>query len=483
MQITSEPLEPRQVRLTIVVPPSILDAAMREVAQHYARHERISGYRPGKVPVARIAKLVGEDNLRSAAIEQLTEDVVRQAIESEDLRPSAPASVKIAEEEPLTFEVVVPLQPHVDLGDYTALRVERAEPEPVTDAEIEATIQRWRDDLSTLETVERPAEADDVVALALVGRDGDETLYEEEALTLALDDSGASAANLPPEVIDEIIGLSAGDAQTFGVTYPDAWPQEELRGREVDFTASVVSVSGRNAPDLDDAFAREVSGLDSIDDLRSRLRDQLESRAAMDARDEHLSTVVDALVESADVQYPPTLLDTEVAGMIADLRQRVERQGFTWSRWLELQQKDEDALWSELEGEADARLRRRLVMIKFVDEEDIDVGRDEVDAEVQRLTRSLPRSARRTLPDDDDLRQDAGSRILTGRALDRLIAITSGEPAGPSAAAPASEDVAPASENAAPASDDVAPASEDAAPASEDAEPASEEVESPTNDD
>lgn len=449
MQITSEALEPRQVQLTIVVPPKRVDKAMREVAQQYARYEGISGYRPGKVPVQRVASLIGEEALREAAVEQMTEDIVRDAITSEGIEPSAPASVRIKEQDPLTFEVVVPLSPTIDLGDYMSLRVERQEAEPISEDDVEATLERWRDDLATLQTVERPAEADDVVALSLAGHDGEETIYEEEALTLALSDDGAGDANLPPEVIDEIIGLSTGGEHSFSITYPESWPQAELQGHEVAFTATVASVSGRNAPDLDDEFAREVSGLDSIADLRDRLREQLESRNEMDARDAFVTAVVDALVESSDVQYPPTMLDTEVAGMIADLRQRVESQGFKWERWLELQEKDDDAIWAETEGEADARLRRRLVMVRFVEVEGIDVSRPEVDAEVRRLTQALPRAARRGMPSDDEMRRDAGSRILTGRALDRLMAIAAGdaadsdeapdEPSGESAYASADE--------------------------------------------
>jgi FKBP-type peptidyl-prolyl cis-trans isomerase (trigger factor) len=80
-----------------------------------------------------------------------------------------------------------------------------------------------------------------------------------------------------------------------------------------------------------------------------------------------------------------------------------------------------------MEVEADARLRRRLVMSRFVELEGIEVSRAEVDAEVRRVTRSLPRAARRDMPSDNEMRQGAGSRILTSRALDRLLAIAAGD--------------------------------------------------------
>jgi trigger factor len=450
VEITSETLESRQVQLTIVVPEEMIDAEMHEIAQAYARREGISGYRPGKVPVSRVAAIVGEDVLRETAVEGITETAARQAIKEQGLVPSAPASVEVIEQEPLTLKVIVPLEPKVDLGDYRSLRVERPEPEPVPEEAVEATIERWRDDHSSVESVDRPAEEDDVVLVALTGRivghtgahqedddaendtDADaggaegEVFYEEDSLSLTLSEVGTRQALLPPGVADELIGLSAGDTHSFVVQYPPEWPQTELAGRDVAFEARVEAVSSRVAPDLNDDFAQEISGLSSMEELRKRLREQLEGRALIDAGEAYVGEVVDTLVESADVEYPPALLEQEVAGMLADLRQRVESQGFTWDRWLEMQGKTEDALWEEVEPEAEMRLRRRLVMSKFVEEEGIELSRAEVDAEVRRITKSLPKAARRGMPSDDEMRRDAGSRLLTGRAIDRLIAIAEG---------------------------------------------------------
>jgi len=426
LQITTEPLEQRQVRLTIVVPPERFEQAMREAAQHLARSIRIPGYRPGRVPTQRVIDQVGPEAVKVEAEERLRRQVVLEAIRSEGLIPSAPLTVDQVKEDPYTYRVIVPLTPEVDLGDYGALRIAPPEAEPVTDEDIDEVIEAWRRDLAFLAPVDRPAEEGDIMTLSLVGWHGENIVFDDDALNLRLNAEETHASNLPPEVVDALIGLSAGDRHAFEVTYSEFWQQPELQGQQVAFEAEVTSVSAITLPDLDDALAQEVSEVDTLADLRARVRQQLSSRAALAARDAHIGAALDALVEGAEVSYAPALLEAEMTDIMSDLRTRVEQQGFTWERWLELQQKDEDAFWSDLENQAKQRLRRGLVLSEFVRAEELDVAADEIEAEVKRLTDLFSPQAAKKLLRGDEIRRSTASRLLTSRALTHLLAITSG---------------------------------------------------------
>lgn len=228
------------------------------------------------------------------------------------------------------------------------------------------------------------------------------------------------------------------------------WPDAALQGRTVSFDASIIAVRSRVAPPLDDAFAARM-GVPDLAALRERLRSQMASRAALDARDEQVSRAVDALVAQAHVRYPPQMLAHEARELASDLRERVEQQGFTWERWLAMQTKDEDSLWADLERQAEARLRRTLVLRAFAEAEGIDVGTDEVEDEVDRFSALFlsgsPR--RRGKVDRDSLRRELGARMFSGRALGRLVAIVSGEAEAAAAGGGAEPAPAPANEAAA----------------------------------
>ncbi|MCB0216378.1 MAG: trigger factor [Chloroflexi bacterium] len=432
MNITTEPIEPRQVKLTVEVPEARLTRAMEQVGRELSKRYKVPGYRPGKVPLKRMIALLGEEGIRQEAIEALGREIMAEAMQETGSLPAAPVQVEVASESPLTFSALVPLTPLVDLDDYRALRLPEAEPPPVDASDVDALLERLRRDLAQLAPVDRPAEAEDVVELSLTARRavavaGDEApLLQHEQIWITLDEEGAGRAGLPAAVIDELIGLSAKGSHRFTVTYPEDWSDASLGGRPVAFEARVNTVSRLELPELDDAFAQQVSDMDSLEALRRRAEEDIALRRRNEARDAHLEAVLDRLADQARLDYPPALLELELRELVGDLRERVERQGFEWKRWLELQEKSEETLWAELEAQAERQLRRSLVMQAFVEQEGIAVSEAEIRSEVERfnaIMASLPRAQR---PDGDDLRRRTANRILTGRAIERLLDIAAG---------------------------------------------------------
>ncbi len=433
LDITSEPLEHRQVQLTIVVPDDRVEKAVHEIVQRYARRLRVPGYRPGRVPLRAITGQVSEEDIRKDAMELLTEQVVGEAIRARELHPVAPTEVERVSEAPLSYRAVVPLAPEVDLGDYKSLRVEEPEPAEVSEEDVDEVVEKWRQDMAYVAPVDREADEEDIVTVSLIGRHGDAVVFEEEEFNLPLNGEGAKAANLPPEIIEHLVGLVAGDTAEFEVKYSEFWPQPELQGENVSFEAEVAKVAAITLPELDDELAQQLGDIDSLDDLRQRVRDQAEIRSKLESRDAYVESALDALVEAATIDYPPALLQAQTAELVADLRTKVERQGFTWERWLELQKTDVDQLWDNLQTQAERRLKRGVVLEEFVRLEGVAVKDDDVDAEVNRLTEMLPKDvSKKSLPSVDQVRRSASSRMLTSRALEHLLEITSGQAAAAS---------------------------------------------------
>lgn len=426
LEITSEDVEPCQVRLTVVVSAERVQREMDVVAQAYARHLRVPGYRPGKVPTQLVIAQVGEEELREAAHEQLLEKVVREAVRSQGLTPSAPTLVEDQRHDPLTFVLLVPLAPEVNLGEYHALRVPEPEPEVATDEDVAEILENLRQSVAHLETVDRPAEEGDLVIVSLLGRLADKIVVEEESVGLTLTAAGASEQRLPPGIVEHLIGMSAGEERSFAFTYSEFWPQPELQAQEVAFEATVESVSGSILPALDDAFAQEVSEAETVAELEGLVVRSLAARRRQASRNEWLDQAVAALIAAAEVRYPPQLLEAEIDEAVDGLRQRVERQGFTWQRWLELQEKDEDALRAEFEAEAARRLKGSLVLSEFARAEGIEVTRADVESALRSQQESLVGTGLR-LRRTDAVRHRMSNELLTGRALSRLLETVSGK--------------------------------------------------------
>ena len=478
LNITTEPIEPRQVQLTVEVDEARFEKAKRKAASEMSRQYKVPGYRPGKVPYARMVALIGEEPLLKEALELLGREAIAEAMVQEGLMPSAQVSLQIKSEDPPIFGALIPLPPEIKLGDYRSIRVPAPELEDPSDEDVDEIFDRLRRDMASMESVERAAEADDLVKIRMEARredggvsdgrvsdDRDEDDRDEDAsaekdeeneevstadaaeansgaadeaadpglvrshdeMYVPLNEEGARQTGLPASVTDELIGLSAGEKTSFTVAYPDDWHDEALQGVSVVFDVEVQEVSEIILPELDDAFASSVSDMPSLEELRARVRTDLQMRQGSEMRDQHVESVVDALVAVASVAFPPAMLESEVQDLVRDLRERVERQGFTWERWLTMQDKEDEQLWAEFEEQAAARLTRGLVLGEFIEAEGIDLEAAEIQAEMDRIDSMLGKVPRKKRPNKQALLRQTGNRILTGRAIARLMAIATGE--------------------------------------------------------
>lgn len=443
LDVTTEPLADRQLKLTIVVRGDELTQVKRDIVKALGKRAQVPGYRPGTAPLERVEAVIGAEALETEAVERLAARAVRQHAPAAELDGRVQGRACVTQRDPFTIEVTLPLRPAVTLGDYRALRVPPIAPAAVDEAAVDALIEGWRNEMAVLADVDRPAARGDVVSLALTGRHGDDVVFEAAGLTVVLDPERWDAERLPPAVIDGLVGATVAAPHAFTVTYPAFWPDAALQDQPVAFEATVVRVAELQPPALDDTLAASMADVDSVAELRQRVREQLESRANLAVQDAEAEAAIDALVAGAEVAYPPQLLEAEIHRAVHDLKAKVERHGFEFEHWLSIQPEGVDALYAQIERDAATRLRRQLVLSEFCVAEGIRVKASEIDDEVRSFSRlaSVMRPGRgrrrEAMPSVDDMRSSFGSRILSSRAVARLLAITRGQADGDGAPAAA----------------------------------------------
>ena len=427
MEITTETLENRQVRLTIGLDEEQSRQAMHRAARKIARQVNIPGFRKGKAPYELIVQRYGENTVRSEAAELVVEEVYREALEQEDITPYVPGALDGVELDPITFNFVIPLPPTIDLGDYRDYRL-KPKKVRVYKKEVEQALENLREQNAILELVQRPAALDDGVVLDLVGRiaEGIELLKADEVRVL-LD---AESTDPAPGFAEAIVGMEADEERTFTLTLPDDFPQEQYRGQEIDFTVKMREVYDSTLPDLDDDLARTVGSFDSFKELEKDVREKLRQTAQEQADEEYAAQVLEAILEQAQVEYPPVMLENALDEAVADMEQAVKRElRISLEDYLRFQGKTEEELREESEPRAKARLKRGLVLGEVVAQEGLDVGQEEIGTHIEAV--SAPWGVR---ADEvrSSLKSDAGqkvvrSQLLTDKAIQRLVAIARGE--------------------------------------------------------
>jgi trigger factor len=415
MKVAVEELESCKRRLAVEAP---LDIVQKEWEKAYGRVQKrasLPGFRRGHVPRS-LVKLHFADDVRREVAEHLIPDVYRQALSEAQIAPvNEPdlQDLKLEEDAPLSFTAVVEVKPAITLGDYRGVEVRHA-PAPVTDAEVDETLERMREQHAEFRSVERTAATGDMVIVDY---------------TLAPEDHDASTATgyhflvgsgtVLPEIDAAVVGLTAGQARDVPVHFAADHRMETLRGKGGTAHLELTEVKEKILPALDDDFAKVLGQFETLDAVRTEVRRQLESAKEADLRRTLEDKVIEALLARHEFGVPDAMVIRQVGQHIEHTRDRLRRQGVDPDRI----QLDYGKLLTELRPAAEASVRRALLLEAIGEKEEIAVGDAEIEAEIEKYARASQRPApavRRMMEKSGDL--DALRHGLRERkTLDMLI--------------------------------------------------------------
>ena len=427
MKITTESVGERQVSLTIVIDEERVERARRRTAREISREVDIPGFRKGKAPPDVVVQRFGERVFQQELVGTLAEDVYREALEEEDITPYAPGTLEETSFDPLTLTFTVPLAPDVDLGDYRAYRLEPSEVEVPAEA-LQEALEAIREQNAVLAPVDRPAAGGDLLVGELVGRtsEGLEFLHEEEARLLLDPEEGVAI----PGLVDALIGLEEGEASTVTLMLPEDFQAEELAGGEVIFDIEVEHVYERILPELDDDLARTVGNYESFEELKASVRQRLEERERAEVEGDYAERVLEAVIDQAEVSYPPIMLEEAVEDALEDYEQQIERQEHMMLEdYLRIQGRTMEDLREEITEDVEASLERSLVLGEVVEQEGLTVSDDALDAQIVASSEQYGEKAGQVLEalSTPTRRRGIRNRMLANLAVERLVAIAKGE--------------------------------------------------------
>jgi trigger factor len=441
LKIETQPLEDHQVKLRVEAEPDQLDEAKRRAAKRIAKNTKIPGFRPGKAPYHIIERNVGEAVILEEAIELLVKDLYPKAIEEAGIEPYGPGQLEdITTEEQVAFEFIIPLRAEVDLGEYKDLREPYAL-ETVGDEEVEGVVEHLRGQQAVLEPVERPAQKGDQVQVILNAEYQDE---EGETKSLLKDmpypaiiktEDEADKEEFPyPGFNRRLIGMSPGEESEFTYTYPEDASFEALRDKETTFRVKVDNVKSRELPELDDDFASAQGSFENVEEMRTTIRERIEERKKGEFEQGYGDTLLNKIVEQAEIKYPPQMLEDEIEGMVRDMEHRLSHQNMDMDTYLKTRQMDMEGLKEEIRPQAEERLKRMLVLMELGRKEDIQVSSEEVQTgtiqTIQNLYENVdPKQIKRQLNQDTirNITSNVTAELLMRNTMNRLIAIGKGE--------------------------------------------------------
>jgi trigger factor len=416
---TVEPLEGNKVKVSVQVEEAEfdkeLDAAFRRISQQV----RLPGFRPGKAPRKVLEARIGVEYAREEAFRESLPSYYAEAVKEHDVDVIAPPEIDITAGQDggeILFDAVVEVRPSVEVGGYHDLRVEIPSP-VVSEAEVDEAVDRMRAQFGELSTVEREAATGDRVVIDIEGSHEGEPLAGLTATDYVYE-VGSNAVGIA-EIDEQLTGASAGDELEFDAAHPDEDEDEPLQFRIV-----VKEVQELVLPEADDAWAAEASEFETLAELRADFAERMgrsrRLQAAM-ARRQNTAEALGALID--DELVPEAMVNNEIESRAQDFAMRLQAQGMDFEQYLMMTGRSREEISEELRAAARLSAKLDLALRALASAEGIEVGDDELEAELSRVAEQVGApidQVRQQLTDSGNL-TGVRSDLQKSKALDWLL--------------------------------------------------------------
>ena len=342
----------------VSVPVETVKDAEDKAARRYASSVRLPGFRPGKAPANMVRKKFA-DAIRQEALEALVRDAYKEVVEKQDLKVASQPHVhdlKFEEGKPLTFEIHFEVRPTLELARTSGFRVTRRNV-VVNNEMVRDQIETIRDQRAAWAPVEGKPMPGDMVNVEI--STGDEATGEARSYPLVL-----GAGQAIPGIEELIMEAAPGETVERPVKWPDDFPDESQRGQTKTVKVKLQDVKRKSAPDLDDAFAREVGDFDSLAALETAVRSDLEEHAKRDVEADVRQKLVDEIIGANPFDVPPSWV-----------RQFAEN----YAEAYQIPAEEREKFATEFRSMAERQIRRDLVIETIAEREGLAATEKDID--------------------------------------------------------------------------------------------------------
>ncbi|HEV2836697.1 MAG TPA: trigger factor [Pyrinomonadaceae bacterium] len=404
--------------IKIEIEPSLIRSTYDRISDEYSKAAKVPGFRPGHAPRS-VIRTRYKNEIRTEVLRELLPEAVNNAIGEHSLAAIGEPNVELDNtgalehlgEEPITVKVGVEVLPEIKLDKYKGLDAARRT-RPITDEDVEKTIEGLRDASASLQPVEdRAAELGDTVTINARGNWVDQP--EEEPIKVDDVEVVLGGQGVQQEFTDNLLGTRPDDKKSFTVEYPQDFSSPGLAGKKVEYEAEITSVRRKELPDLDDEWVKSLGyDFDSVSTLRSKIRQDLELRAKVESDRKLEADLVRKLIEGHQFEVPESLVEQQTNQRLQSVVREMIGRG--------VDPRGHDLNWEgareELKVQAEEDVRATMLLEQIADAENIAVSDEEVEAEIDALATASRQSKEQVRA---ALTKSGGERSIAHRLRNR----------------------------------------------------------------
>ena len=385
MNVKSIEKNGNQATIVVEIDKELMEKGVNAAYMKARKQIMIPGFRKGKAPRKMIESLYGAHVFYEDGLEEIFPEIYQFAVIEQDVkaigRPSL-TDMDINEENIVTLTLTTEVYPEVTLGQYKGLEIEQA-PVEVTDAQVEAELNRMAQNVASTETVEKAAEMGDTANIDFEGFDNGVAFDGGKGDNF---DLKLGSGQFVPGFEEQVVGMTAGEEKDINITFPENYTPE-LAGKPVVFHVKLNKVTVTNVPALDDEFAKDVSEFETLEELKADIRAKTLESAQKQAATAFENAAVEKAAENTTVEMPAALIESELDNQMERFAYQLQMSGYSMEAYAKMMGGDVSTMRNAFRPAAEKQAKVNVTLAKIVEVEGITVSEEEMEAEYEAMAK------------------------------------------------------------------------------------------------
>jgi trigger factor len=402
-----------KIEFQIEIPVSDVTEEMNRVISQYASRAKVRGFRPGRTPKDMVKRMYSSE-IEETVINTLIPKALNKEFQKEKITPvGSPviSELHFKENEPLRFKAQVDVWPEFNLPEYKNIEVEKKK-FSVTEKEVQESLEELRARSAQYVPVEgRGVKDGDYVVAEIKGMDKKTKRFlpTEKVVILAGHPENEGVIN------QELSGLKSGEKTHFEIKYKKDHENKKLAGREIGYDLKVESIKEKSLPDINDDFAKDLGDYKNLDNLKTKIKEQLKESKSSTQRREMAEEIIQKVADQITLELPESIIEREQNALLNRHLSDLPRQN--------LEKEDLDRAKKDMRERAIRNIKNHLILNKIAENEGLDVSEEEITEEMKAIAKSNDVPLARVVETikKEGRKEELRDNLLLRKAVDFLV--------------------------------------------------------------
>ena len=382
MNIIVEEISSIKKKVNVEIPLEQVTKEVESFYQQVGKQAKIKGFRPGKIP-RDILERHFKDYVKSEVIQKLIQETYPAALSEKDLHPVSPPVIDPGELEsgkPFQYSATVEVKPEIKIEGYTGLNIE-GKKESAKEEEVEERLKGLQNLHAQLRTVPepRPIQSGDHVIIDYEARMDNKPLEEGKAVDFTVE---VGSGRFIPALEEKLVGLNLEEEKEIEIPFPEDYGYKKWAGKTVSFLVKVKEIKEKVLPPLDDEFAKDLGDYASLEDLKAKLKEEIEKEKELMLDRQLKDQMIEQLIQANSFEIPESMVVEQAKALVSDTKLRLASQGIA----LKNLNIPEEKLQEDYREVAQKQVRTYLILEKIAIQEGMTVTDEEADERLQSIS-------------------------------------------------------------------------------------------------